>query len=200
MAMVETPDRIMTTGGWGDNGGGSAIWLILFAFLFMFRGRDGFGEGRDGGHHGGGDYGGYDGGIFRRNDANFEYLKRDNWDIQKEQLKASYEDRIKDLECCCKTNGNIDSVRCEVKEQGEKTRCLMVELEQKEALQRLTEKNAALEARLGRDEILHGVNRLLDERLGRHEGHRGDCDCGFHVRGRVEPIRYVPECDKEEHS
>jgi hypothetical protein len=158
MAMVETPDRIMTTGGW-DNGG-SGMWILLLAFLFMFRGGfggDGYGKG-----------GGYDGGCgtnYKRYDADFDYLKRDNWDLQKEGLIGRYEARIAQLECCCKTNDNIKDVRCEVKEQGEKTRALMIELEQKELIERQRERITALEVRASEDRI---VDRLVARGFNRH--------------------------------
>jgi len=201
MAMVETPDRIMTTGGWGDNGGGSMIWIILFAFLFMFRGGGfgGCGDGhRDGGYRGDDGYGG---GNYKRYDADFDYLKRDNMQIEKEQIRASYEAKIAELECCCKTNANIDSVRCEVKEQGCLTRQQNLDLENREIIRSLTAENNALRQEASEARIIAGVDRKFDERFDRlarsNHGHygygHGGGHCGFPVMAAVEPIRYVPE-------
>jgi len=169
MAMVEKPDLIMTTGGYGGGGdcgwGGNGMWILLLAFLFMFRGRDGFG----GGGHDGGGYG-YGGGCsdpYRRYDADFNYLKRDNWDLQKEGLVGRYEARIADLECCCKTNANIEGIRCEVKDQGEKTRCLMENLQKETVMEAMRAKISALETAGSEARIINGV---LD-RLGHWRAH-----------------------------
>lgn len=197
MAVVETPDRIMTTGGSSFGEGGNSMWmLIMFVFLFLFRGREGFGEG--GVHHGDG---GYNGGNYKRYDADFDYLKRGQCEDIKEDIKARYEAKIAELECCCKTNANIDGVRCEVKEQGGLTRATMIDLELKETIERQKEKIIALEMRLNRDETLAGVARIVDEKLSFAFRGRGDCGChDFPVRAKVEPIHYVPECNDERHA
>jgi len=153
MAVVETPDRIMTTGGWGDNGGGG--WMMLmFMFLFLFRGRDGFG----GGGEGCGEWGG---GRYTRYDADFREQRYESYSNSKEAIRERYEAMLRQQECCCKTNGNIDSVRCEVKEQGELTRALMKELELKEQLCRKDEKIIELSQWKNRDEIIDGVVRRM---------------------------------------
>jgi len=146
--MVETPDRIMTTGGWDS--GGSGMWILLLAFLFMFRGGGFGGDGHRDGNHGGGC-----GDNYKRYDADFRELRRDDWELQKEGLIGRYESRIANLECCCKTNGNIGEVKCEVKEQGEKTRALMIELELKEALARKDAEIAAMGLKLNRIETVN---------------------------------------------
>jgi len=140
MAMVTEPNLIMSdNNGWGGGGGG--IWILLLAFLFMFRGGNwggGYGDGREGR--------GCCDDHYKRHDAEFAALNRNEWDLQKEGIVGRYEARIADLECCCKTNGNIEKVSCAVVEQGEKTRALMVELEQRQTIAAMQAKIAELEA------------------------------------------------------
>jgi len=92
MAMVDVSDNIGGGGFGGWGGGSNGMWILLLAFLFMFRG--GFG-----GEHRGGHDGGY-GENYKRYDADFDYLKRDNWDLQKEGLVRGYQAEIAQLKCC----------------------------------------------------------------------------------------------------
>jgi len=136
-------------------GNGSWVWVILLAFLFMRGGWDG----RDG-HHDGGDYE-RDHNRYDRRDADFRELRTENWQQQKEILKSGYEDRIADLKCCCETNQNIKDVKCEVAEQGEKTRALMISLEKDETIRRQADTIAALQLAASEDRIVDRLTRQI---------------------------------------
>jgi hypothetical protein len=193
MAVVETPDRIMTTGGWGGENGGMGM-LFMFALLFLFRGGGAWGGG-DGYHNGGGYRGGHDGSgcgtNYKRYDADFDYLKRDNWDLQKENLTRGFQQQLAQQECCCKTNENINAVRCEIKDQGLETRGLMVALQKDATIAALQAENARLNALAGEDRIVHRLASMYGN--GHHNGDR----CGFPLRGFVEPIRFSADRDDD---
>jgi len=188
MAVVETPDRIMTTGGWGDNSGGGAMWmLMMFAFLFLFRGRDGFGG--DGGYGRGDD-------VYKRHDAEFGALNRNNWDLQKETLNSSWASRLQNEQCCCTTNQNIKDVGCEVKQQGELTRAFEATLVKDQTIAAQAAKIAELEA----DKNCLKTARLVREELRNegygHGGYGNGCAPHFvrPVMAYDQPIRYAPTC------
>jgi hypothetical protein len=182
MAVVETPDRIMTT-GMGD-GNGSMWMLMMFAFLFLFRGRDGFGGG-DG--YGGGD-------VYKRHDAEFGALNRSNFDLQKETLNTSWASRLQNEQLGFYTNQNIKDVSCEVAKQGELTRAHETSLVKDQTIAALTAQLAEAKA----NENCLKTARLVKEEL-RNDGygHGGNCAPHFYrpVMAYDQPIRYAPTCN-----
>ena len=188
MAMDVESGRILTTGGGWDSGG-NGMWILLLAFLFMFRGG---GWGGDGGHHEGGGYGGD---VYKRHDAEFAALNRNEWDLQKEGIVGRFESRIASLECCCQTNQNIKDVSCEVAKQGELTRAHESQLAQNATI-------AAMQAKISELESIKYSDRTVEklyERF-RHEGYGGNCGCGPNFRPVYafdQPIRYAPVREEE---
>jgi len=150
MAMVETPDRIMTTGGW-DNGG-SGMWILLLAFLFMFRG-GGFGGCGDGGYGGG-----YD--AYKRSDAEYAALNRNDFDMQKEYLNQSWASRLQAEKCCCDQLQATAAVKCAVETEAEKTRALMVTLQKDATITAQANEICGLKAKISEDRIVERLAGL----------------------------------------
>jgi len=186
MAVVETPDRIMTT-GMGD-GNGSMWMLMMFAFLFLFRGRGEGGFGGDG--YGRGDD------VYKRHDAEFGALNRNNWDLQKETLNTSWAARLQQEQCCCATNQNIKDVGCEVKQQGEMTRAFEATLVKDQTIAAQAAKIAELEA----DRNCLKTARLVKEELRNESYGHNNCAPHFYrpVMAYDQPIRYAPICDRDD--
>ena len=165
MALVETPDRIMSTGGdWG--GGGNGMWILLLAFLFMFRG--GFGHGghdgyRDGGHRYADGAGCHD--NYKRYDAQFHELRMENLGMQKTMMQENFHSQLRAQECCCQTQAGLAAIRAEVAQQGAETRCEMRTINNETIIANQAARIASLEREANREATIAGVL------AGMHRGH-----------------------------
>jgi SpoVK/Ycf46/Vps4 family AAA+-type ATPase len=165
--------------------GNNDLMILLFAFLMFFRG-DGFGgRDRDRDHHHGGE-----GFMYGRETLRMEQFNKLDLDNKIDRLEGKIDGNYKSLLAMGNEKETRDSIRsidksvehlgfhsqkshdeikCAIHTEGEKTRHLMVELEQKETIRRQAEEIAGLKQSRLKDEILDGVagmQRSRDEARG----------------------------------
>jgi len=105
---------VVHTGGWGENGGGGWIGMLLVLALLGGRGFGGFGHGCGDGY-GYGHRGNFGCGELGWHDRHMEnqFLQRDMFGLQKDILLQGEKIIHNQDRCCCETNRNIDSVKFE---------------------------------------------------------------------------------------